>query len=121
MALLLALSLSTATNVFAQTTDQSGGIEYRDEDGNLVERESEEVDQNELARVGIQAISNVEDADEEGEVQTSPNENAHQAIAPISADISEDTINPIWFVAGGILVLGGIGYFIKMNKSKKTI
>jgi len=95
MALLLALTLSIPTtifaqeNVIAQTQEMSGGIEYRDEDGNLVERESEEVDRNELARVGIQDITTVE----------------------------ESTMNPIWYVASGVILVAGIGYFIKKKKT----
>ena len=107
---------------------EEGGIEYRDEDGNLVEREVDD-GTNELAREaedGYEAIMPLD---------TELGDDGHEAIEPIAAelateagDTSEETTpaadEPASFapevliVLAALVVAGGLAFFLASRKPK---
>ena len=105
----------------AMATEEDGDIEFVDEDGNIVERELEELD-NELAR----------DAEDAG----------YEAIEPISAELGEEAESieatsaeveeeadeaaeagfawQVFKVIGALVVSGALAFFIASRKNKDT-
>lgn len=107
-------------------TDAAGGdIEFRDEDGNLVdpvEPAEGDVDRSDLTRAGMEPISvDADEADIEAEDGVVGIEPISAEIVPISADVDGglSTGAIVALVAGGVAVVGaGAGLAVRARKAR---
>jgi len=100
----IALTFSLSNIEYVVNADSKSTIEYRDENGNLVEREFTPSNPNALARKGVQAFNHSVD-DEQSE-----------SVVVVNAQVTQLNQHPFFYAVVALGVIMTIIYFLLSRK-----